>query len=140
MNDHSSTSGSPPPSACVGEEKRTVGEELFLVHLSRANTTEPTVQDFDHVAKAERKMPATSPGEELWKIHCHRSAGIELDEDLDDTVDRPPANEDTGSTKAAKRSASVSAKASGSEDTNANGSATPTHSRVLHLRNRDICV
>jgi hypothetical protein len=63
---------------------KTIGEELFLVHLSRkkSDTVDENDDDddVDHEVFRRTKEPEMSPGEELWHIHCKRAEG-HLDED-----------------------------------------------------------
>jgi hypothetical protein len=56
-------------------DKRTLGEELFLVHLHRANGG---ADDHDVPPHARTK----TIGEELYEIHLKRSQGVEPDYDL----------------------------------------------------------
>ena len=66
----------------AADDKRTVGEELFLVHLSRYNATGPSGEDFDHEEKEpEPRERSMSVGEELWRVHCKRNQGVESEED-----------------------------------------------------------
>lgn len=95
------------------EEKKTLGEELYLVHLERFNKEERSPEDFDLEAKP--KPREITPGEELWLVHCKRTAGVQLEEDCE----QEPANDNKNKKKKAKRTA---------------------QRRVLHLRNRDVAV
>jgi hypothetical protein len=125
------------------EAKRTVGEELFLVHLNRASTAEPDPADFDRdkkegttgatpkgksTKKKGGKSSASSssssdealhtPGEELWKVHCKRFKGSDDDEDTIDRADRKRQGVHIEEGKDTARD----------------------DGRVLHLRNRDVAL
>ena len=83
----------------VEETPRTVGEELYLVHLSRFSNPDP--DDYDHdnmiVAKEDGKVivkhhsknvadddgsgKETTKGEELWQVHCKRQQGCPDDDE-----------------------------------------------------------
>jgi hypothetical protein len=63
-----------------GTQKRSIGEELFLVHLSRQRSDE----DGDTILLRNR---ARSVGEELYEIHLKRARGMEPDDD--DTMPKP---------------------------------------------------
>jgi hypothetical protein len=89
--------------------KRTVGEELFLVHLSRQDP-EDLILDKDGVPIPPRQR-SKSIGEELFDIHLKRCAGGEPDYD----VPKKPKSKRT----AKKKQASPSA-------------------HVINLRNRDV--
>jgi hypothetical protein len=69
------------------DDKKTPGEELYLVHLSRFSKLPRSENDFDHETKEPRKR-TFSAGEELWQIHLKRSAGLdpEADEDKEPTI------------------------------------------------------
>ena len=69
-------------SEAPSKEKRSVGEELFLVHLNRYK--EKRAEDFDHDPKPPRKVDMTV-GEELWRVHCKRQRGIEEESDSSDS-------------------------------------------------------
>jgi hypothetical protein len=131
------------------QERRTVGEELFLVHLSRASAAEPDPADFDRETKAKavaavaaaasatkkKAKPKSinpsddedmllTPGEELWKVHCKRFKGS--DDDADDDEEEAGGTKPEGTVKE-KRGIIGSAAARDDE-------------RVLHLRNRDVAI
>lgn len=89
--------------------KRTVGEELFLVHLSRQDP-EDIVTDKDGVFPQRKR--SKSIGEELFDVHLKRVAGV--DPDYDEPTKKPEAKKTTK-----KKQASPSA-------------------HVIHLRNRDV--
>lgn len=65
-------------------DEKTLGEELFLVHLSRFNKKEPSEDDFDHDYPVPRKR-TMSAGDELWQVHLKRSTGTEVDNDEEET-------------------------------------------------------
>jgi hypothetical protein len=71
----------------IVDDKKTPGEELYLVHLSRFSKLPRSENDFDHETKEPRKR-SFSAGEELWQIHLKRSAGLdpEADEDKEPTI------------------------------------------------------
>jgi hypothetical protein len=126
------------------QEKRTVGEELFLVHLNRASAVEPDPTDFDRETKATEgavsptaKTKAKSkqkgakksddqdlptPGEELWKVHCKRFKGSD---DGEDDVDAD---------------AKLEGVKGASGLIGGGGSVAHDDGRVLHLRNRDVAI
>ena len=64
------------------ETKPTVGEELFLVHLSRFAREERDPNDFDR--EAIHTVTGKTVGEELWEIHCKRMQGLDDEEDTED--------------------------------------------------------
>jgi hypothetical protein len=105
-------------------DKRTLGEELYLVHLSRFNKLERSETDYDHEAKEPRKR-SLSAGEELWQVHLKRSAGLDLEAD----EDKEPST--IGTKKKLKVETPVTKK-----------SPTPIAkkgpTRVIHLRNRNV--
>jgi hypothetical protein len=94
--------------------KRTLGEELYLIHLSRFNKLERSGNDYDHETKEPRKR-SFSAGEELWQVHLKRSVGLDLEADEE--------KEPTIPTKRTKVGTPVTKK-------------IPT--RVMHLRNRNV--
>ena len=58
----------------VNKDKKTIGEELWLIHLKRHITTP---EDYD-VPKRKRTK---SIGEELYQIHLKRSQGVNFSYD-----------------------------------------------------------
>jgi hypothetical protein len=127
-------------------DKKTPGEELFLVHLSRKGAAEPEPADFDRERgpgqPANRRSPSVSadedaptPGEELWKVHCRRFEGIEPDYDYDVAMGvadaKAPSSPRPSTGRASKTKSAIGAV---SLD---NGEGT---SRVLHLRSRDVAI
>lgn len=74
--------------------KVTLGEELFLVHLSRSG--DPTTEDFDHDEEILHHVPVMTVGEELWRIHLKRNASVRDAEDVDDDNDQDDCRGDTG--------------------------------------------
>ena len=98
--------------------KRTVGEELFLIHLSRFK--EATEADYDHEDRPPRK-PAMTVGEELWRIHCKRSQGLPQEEEEDE----PPQKK---------------SKEDYEKDSNKGSEVDRKEHRVIHLRNRDVSI
>jgi hypothetical protein len=103
-------------SANTDDSKRTPGEELYLVHLSRFSKLPRSENDFDHETKEPRKR-SFSAGEELWQIHLKRSAGLDPEAD----VDKEPS---TIPTKKIKVGTPVTKKI--------------PKPRVIHLRNRNV--
>ena len=101
-------------------DKKTIGEELYLVHLERFTKEERSSDDFDHeVSSSNKKLNKPTPGEELWLVHCKRSEGVELEADqVRDDV--PPPKKLKGELK---KKASLRSKP-----------------RVMHLRNRDVAI
>jgi hypothetical protein len=151
-DDNTSINSNSKTSSDSSQERRTVGEELFLVHLSRASAAEPDPADFDRETKAkavaavaavaaaasaakkkakpksdkpsdDEDLPPT-PGEELWKVHCKRFKGS--DDDADDDEEEAGGTTPEGAVKG-KRGIIGSAAARDDE-------------RVLHLRNRDVAI
>jgi hypothetical protein len=57
---------------------KSLGEELYLVHLQRVAGVTPEEEDFDTLTPRKR---AHSLGEELWDVHLKRSHGLEGDRD-----------------------------------------------------------
>lgn len=109
-------------SADEESKRRTLGEELFLVHLSRQ--TEVSAEDFDHEANNQQhqRERGASVGEELWHVHCKRAAG-HLDEDYEEqeaTVGTPEKKKQT-------KDPPETSPCSGNNE-----------EKVIHLRNRDI--
>lgn len=60
------------------DSKRSVGEELYLVHLSRHSKQQEVDIDRD---KSTISSGTRTPGEELWLIHCERSKERRLEEE-----------------------------------------------------------
>lgn len=109
--------------------KPTVGEELFLVHLSRKV---PPEEDFDIDSPRKRSR---SVGEELWGVHLKRTEGLEPDID---TEDAKPLLEPSGVKSKAPKPKRTAAKTKNSKQT-AGCSIAGTDS-VYHLRNRDVLI
>jgi hypothetical protein len=61
----------------VQEQKTTVGEELYLVHLRRSA---------GESRNGSPRKRSHSVGEELWEVHIKRSRGSKLDLDTENTV------------------------------------------------------
>lgn len=112
----------------VGEEgKPTIGEELFLVHLSRDRGGQWSEDDFDSESPRKRNR-SVSVGEELWNVHLCRNRGMEQDIDEDE---RQPKEKRSGVSAPNKtRSDSKSPKPVRCSD--------PLAKAVLHLRSRDV--
>jgi hypothetical protein len=90
--------------------KRTLGEELFLVHLHR-QTAEDAVADKDGIPVRKRSK---SIGEELFEVHLKRSEGVEPDYDI-------PKEQETKKPVARKTK-----------------KKTESSAHVIHLRTRDV--
>jgi hypothetical protein len=101
--------------ATTDDNKKTPGEELYLVHLSRFNKLPRSENDFDHETKEPRKR-SFSAGEELWQIHLKRSAGLDPEADVDKEPTIPTKKIKVGTT-VTKRIPKL---------------------RVIHLRNRNV--
>jgi len=101
--------------------KPTLGEELFLVHLSRHKNEAPSEDDFDHDLPRKR---ARSIGEELWEVHMQRSKGLEPDFD----VALPKERKNRHTPRKNNRKSNLKKPARCSERL----------AGVLHLRNRDV--
>jgi hypothetical protein len=67
---------------------KTVGEELYLVHLRRHEGDEPKVEDFDFTTTPNPtpRDRSLSAGEELWRIHLQRSQGVEGGEEKEEDL------------------------------------------------------
>ena len=63
------------------ESKKSVGEELFLVHLSRQTKSVNSPDDLDLGVSTKRDRD-TTVGEELWRVHCQRAGG-RIDDDYE---------------------------------------------------------
>jgi len=127
--------------------KRSVGEELYLVHLSRFGNEEPDPEDYDREVevlekKKEEQEGHLTAGEQLWLVHCKRKQGCD-DEDEDDE------DEDCGEEEGKKMRASeepVEAGKEGEAPTKKKAKAIASavdvagEDHVRHLRNRDIVV
>lgn len=107
--------------AATQEDKKSVGEELFLVHLSRHKGEAPSEEDFDFESP-RKKARAPSIGEELWYVHCKRNEGMEPDADEDATSKESKMVSKTKKTRTDSKSKPGRCVAKG----------------VLHLRNRDV--
>lgn len=67
-------------------QKRTVGEELYLVHLRRSNPKDNDDRDVETFSEKER---VRSLGDELFSVHLKRSEGSDSNYDtigVDDGV------------------------------------------------------
>jgi hypothetical protein len=101
-------------------DTRTIGEQLYLVHLNRFNKLERNADDFDHEETTkEPRGRSFSAGEELWQVHLRRSAGLEPDDDKEEDAIAKRARVGTPESKTHKKRKST---------------------RVIHLRNRNIKV
>jgi hypothetical protein len=98
------------------DSKKTPGEELYLVHLSRFNKLPRSENDFDHETKEPRKR-SFSAGEELWQIHLKRSAGLDPAADEDKEPSTIPTKKIKVGTPVTKKIPKL---------------------RVIHLRNRNV--
>jgi hypothetical protein len=96
-------------------KKKTLGEELFLVHLSRCQKDDESLDYDTPRPRSLSTSSAVSRGEELWNVHCKRMEGWE---EAEEEVEAPPTQ------KKAKKSTQ--------EDVN--------HGRTIHLRSRDVSV
>lgn len=113
--------------------KRTVGEELYLVHLRRGQhhhekevegDKESDVEsEDDHDYEPPRKR-SRSIGEELFSVHLKRSEGLEPDYDI------PKEEEETQEHKEERGSALKEEGKKPKSDT--------TDGVIHHLRNRDV--
>jgi hypothetical protein len=68
---------------------KSLGEELYLVHLRRVAGVTPDEEDFDRGTFTPRKR-AHSLGEELWGVHLKRSRGLEGDLNEEIPTDSAP--------------------------------------------------
>ena len=100
-------------SKTAAQNKRSLGEELFLVHLHRQTPEDAYADRDDPVLEGQRKR-SRSVGEELYEVFLRRSEGTEPDYDL-------PATTSDAKKKATKPKKKT---------------VGPAH--VLHLRNRDV--
>ncbi|CAB9526534.1 expressed unknown protein [Seminavis robusta] len=117
---------SPAPSDEKGAtnttNKPTVGEELFLVHLSRDKGEDP---DYDH---ENRKKRSRSIGDELWEVHVKRSKGVPPDFDAEEAKKDTEVVTDAKS-KISKPKPRADAKPAGCAE-----------KKVYHLRTRDVLI
>ena len=111
--------------------RRSAGEELYLIHLRREQGRERQEDDFDSETPRKR---AHSLGEELWEIHLKRSRGLEPDIDVGADVEQQDLPASTSPPKERDTSKGVSKASSDAEE------AKHTNQRCIHLRNRDIPV
>jgi nucleotidyltransferase/DNA polymerase involved in DNA repair len=72
-------------------KKRTIGEELWEVHLHRVGVDDTVDDDLENL----EKHPKRSLGEELWQVHLRRSQGIEPDYDQDTNQAQPTDGNDS---------------------------------------------
>jgi len=107
--------------------KTTLGEELWRVHLSRQS--EVSADDFDHEAPHH---PHRSVGEELWEVHCKRSRG-NLDEDYP-PAPAPEEDEDLSHATKQKRANHPKKPAAAAVKTR------NQDTKVIELRNRKVKV
>lgn len=119
-NENPSTNPHPVPN----DEKPTIGEELYLVHLHRHEREAPSEDDFDRDAPPRER--SRSIGEEMWDVHLKRSRGMEPDFDVDTTAE--PST--TSATKAARKTTAKVKPVRKPERCSARW--------TMHLRNRDI--
>jgi hypothetical protein len=109
--------------------KPTLGEELFLVHLSRRSGEPPSVDDFDF--ESPRKKPrAESIGEELWNVHVRRSQNMEPDLDVDEC--------ETTTNKTSNVARSDKDKKRSNTRPKKPARCSERLTKVLHLRNRNV--
>eukprot|EP00586_Coscinodiscus_wailesii_P013680 CAMPEP_0172491654 /NCGR_PEP_ID=MMETSP1066-20121228/22533_1 /TAXON_ID=671091 /ORGANISM="Coscinodiscus wailesii, Strain CCMP2513" /LENGTH=125 /DNA_ID=CAMNT_0013260815 /DNA_START=114 /DNA_END=491 /DNA_ORIENTATION=+ len=74
----------------ITQRKRTVGEELYLVHLQRSHhhsNSEDSEDDRDVMIDVPRKR-SRSMGDELFSVHLKRSEGCSFDCDVDGGSDK----------------------------------------------------
>lgn len=109
-----STTMTSSPESPLSPSKRTVGEELFLVHLHR-QTPEDAIADKDFGIDAPPRKRSKSIGEELFEVHLKRCEGVEPDYDVSKPETEKPAAKQTKKKKAASSA-----------------------QHVIHLRNRDV--
>ena len=108
----------------MGEDgKPTIGEELFLVHLSRHQGEQPSEEDFDYECP-RKKQRSVSVGEELWNVHMCRNKGMEQDFD----------EEPSGNSISTQRTRKTRAGSKSSKPERCSGRLAS----VLHLRSRDV--
>lgn len=105
-------------------QKRTVGDELYLVHLNRQKHPFENEEEDDHDYEVPPRKRSRSVGEELWDIYLKRSEGIEPDTDSDHHNNEGPAEQQSmGSPK---------------EKDESEPTAVAETGGVMHLRNRDV--
>lgn len=64
--------------------QQTPGEKIFLEHLSSSSSSTDSISQEEGNGMTEMKLinvHGVSIGEELWKIHCKRSQGIDFEGD-----------------------------------------------------------
>ena len=112
---------------------QSVGEELYLVHLSRDQSHEPEENDFDHTFPIHHNRQM-SPGEELYLVHLRRLAQSILpdDEDKEETDISSRIKSTAAIRTSSKKKALIPHKAS--------RSSPRIHKKVLSLRNRQIAM
>jgi hypothetical protein len=99
-------------------QKPTLGEELFMIYLSRMNDAPEDIdREVSHI-----HQPQTTVGESLWQVHLKRSAGLQEELDEEDAVGR-------------KRKKSKSKRHNRKVE-----SSRRAPSRILKLRNRRVTI
>lgn len=109
-------------------KKGTLGEELFMVHLSRMS--DKTEDDFDSEFK-QTHTPQTTLGESLWQVHLKRSAGLEDEPETEDNVKTKRSSRKKSRSERFPEASSNVAEAT---------SPRPATSRTLNLRNRKVTI
>jgi len=74
-------------------KKKTIGEELFLIHLKQESSKEENEKSLDEALPRKRSR---SIGDELYEIHLKRSQGLPPDYDIkkdEDVVNILPLDE-----------------------------------------------
>lgn len=113
-------------------EKPSLGDELFMVHLSRMSDTP---EDVDKEISLTHQ-PQTTIGESLWQVHLKRSAGLGEESEEESAV------KSKGSARKKSRSERLSnafvpeASCDVAEPT----SPRQVTSRTLNLRNREVTI
>jgi hypothetical protein len=111
--------------------KPSVGEELFLVHLSRGKGKVSGIDDLDIENPRKRSR---SVGEELWEVHLKRTEGSEPDVDKEESKTLEPS---VVKSKAPKPKQNA-AKTKNLKQTA--GCSVAGKDSVYHLRNRDVLI
>jgi hypothetical protein len=102
-------------------QKSTLGEELFMIHLSRmSDVPEEIDREISQIHK-----PQTTVGESLWQVHLKRSAGSQEELDEEDTVGRKRSSRKKSKLERFNRKVE---------------SLRRAPSRILKLRNRKVTI
>lgn len=115
-------------------QKPTLGEELFMVHLSRMSDTPEDVDSEINLTH----QPQTTLGESLWQVHLKRSAELREDSDEEGALERKRLTRKKSRSNNLNNNNVFAAEASCkvAEQT----SPRQVASRTLNLRNRKVAI